>query len=134
MRVRRLSHAPQPGTLPGSREQIRQDLAYLSSRSASCGLKNGDSEVSTSRTSRQELIDGLRAVAAFYEEHPQAYDDGMTLTLSMYVSGCAADHTLATMASALGTCDRSRSEEYRSVAKKFSSRVRLEFFRRASRK
>lgn len=93
-------------------------------------LRTDDREVNIHKRARQELIDGLRAVAAFYEENPHAHDDGMTVVLSMYVPGQAAGRILAMMESALGICTKNRTREYCSVAKSFSSRVKLEFFTR----
>ena len=43
---------------------------------------------------RRHFIAGLRAVAEFYEQNPDAYYDGMPITLNMYVWGAAARQTL----------------------------------------
>jgi hypothetical protein len=39
---------------------------------------------------RRHFIEGLRAVADFYEQNVDAYYDGMHITLNMYVWGGAA--------------------------------------------
>src|ERR1700751_4564164 len=55
---------------------------------------------------RREFIEGLRAVARFYEENPGAWYDGMHLTLNMYVWGRTARKTLAETARAFGQCNK----------------------------
>ena len=48
---------------------------------------------------RRLFIEGLRAVATFYEQNADAYYDGMHITLIMYG---AARHTLYEMARVFG--------------------------------
>lgn len=86
--------------------------------------------MSKRQSARQQLIEGLRAVAEFYESYPQAYDDGMMLVLSMYVSGHGANNTLAAMSSLLGECEQSYDQGFIAVSKIFSPRVKLEIFSR----
>ena len=56
---------------------------------------------------RRQFIEGLRAVASFYEQNPDAYYDGMHLTLNMYVWGGAARQTLARRPGHLANATRS---------------------------
>ena len=56
---------------------------------------------------RRHFIAGLRAVAEFYEQNPDAYYDGMPITLSMYAWGGAARQTLRRMALAWPHATRS---------------------------
>ena len=51
---------------------------------------------------RQQFIAGLRAVAQFYEDNPDAWYDGIHLTLNMYIWGRKAREILARTVKALG--------------------------------
>ena len=55
---------------------------------------------------RRHFIDGLMAVGRFYEENPEAYYDGMKVTLCMYVEGRNARRALADTARAFGECEK----------------------------
>ena len=55
----------------------------------------GGKSLNSDQRCRPHFIEGLRAVANFYEENPEAYYDGMHITLNMYVWGGAARQTLA---------------------------------------
>ncbi len=46
--------------------------------------------MNSDQTPAPHFIAGLRAVAEFYEQNPDAYYDGMHITLNMYVWGGAA--------------------------------------------
>ena len=67
----------------------------------------GEDPMSNDQHRRRQFIEGLRAVAQFYEENPGAWYDGMHLTLNMYVWGRAARKTLSETARALATVTRS---------------------------
>ena len=56
---------------------------------------------------RRQFIEGLRAVAQFYEENPGAWYDGMHLTLNMYVWGRARAEPLPKRPGLLVTATRS---------------------------
>ncbi len=73
----------------------------------------------------------MRAVAGFYECNPDAYYDGATLSLSMYVGGRPASETLVAMAEVFGGCEQMRWQNYMAIAKNFSQNVRVEVFARA---
>jgi len=77
---------------------------------------------------RQQFIAGLHAVATFYETHPEAYYDGMHLSLNMYVWGSAARKTLITMAKAFGLCTKTYDDKNVTVARRFSEQVTLAVF------
>jgi hypothetical protein len=87
--------------------------------------------VKKSEEARRQFIRGLRAVAGFYECNPDAYYDGMAVSLNMYVGGPAAGETLAVMADVFGECEQMRWQNHISVAKNFSQSVRVEVFARA---
>ncbi len=80
---------------------------------------------------RRHFIRGLRAVARFYECNPDAYYDGMAVSLNMYVGGRAASETLAAMADVFGKCEQMRWQNHAAIAKNFSQNVRVEIFARA---
>jgi hypothetical protein len=77
---------------------------------------------------RLDFIAGLCAVAAFYEENPDAYYDGMHLTLNMYVWGDAARRTLAETARAFGKCDKIYDDNNVIVSRRFSDKVAVAVF------
>jgi len=77
---------------------------------------------------RRHFIEGLQAVAKFYEENPDAYYDGMHLTLNMYVWGGAARKTLAEMARAFGQCDKIYDDKIVAVSRQFSEKVTVSVF------
>jgi hypothetical protein len=68
---------------------------------------------------RRHFIEGLRAIAKFYEETPEAYYDGMHITLNMYVWGGAARQTLAQTARAVGQCNKVYDESNVTVSRPF---------------
>jgi hypothetical protein len=82
------------------------------------------------RCELQQLIDGLRAVASFYETHPAAYYDGMPLVLSMYVGSRNARRVLALLETTFGQCEKSCRQDYLVVSKSFGPKVKLEIFTR----
>jgi len=77
---------------------------------------------------RRHFIEGLHAVAKFYDENPDAYYDGMHLTLNMYVWGGAARKTLAETARAFGQCDKVYDEKNVTVSRQFSEKVTVSVF------
>jgi hypothetical protein len=77
---------------------------------------------------RRHFIEGLRAVAKFYEQNPDAYYDGMHLTLNMYVWGSAARKTLAATARAFGQCDKIYDDNNVTVSRHFSEQVTVSVF------
>jgi len=77
---------------------------------------------------RRNFIAGLRAVAAFYETHPEACYDGMHLTLNMYVFGRDARRTLAATARAFGQCTKLYDETNLTISKPFGEQVTLAVF------
>jgi hypothetical protein len=77
---------------------------------------------------RRQFIEGLRAVAQFYETNPDAWYDGMHLTLNMYVWGRAARKALADTARALGQCNKVYDDTNITVARQFSEQVTLAVF------
>jgi len=77
---------------------------------------------------RRHFIEGLRAVATFYEQHPDAYYDGIPITLNMYVWGNAARQTLAAMARAFGRCSKVYDDRNVTVARQFSEQITLAVF------
>jgi hypothetical protein len=77
---------------------------------------------------RQQFIDGLRAVAHFYEQDPAAYYDGRHITLNMYVWGSDAPTTLARAAGAFGHCNKLYDENNVTVSRQFSPQVTLAVF------
>jgi hypothetical protein len=77
---------------------------------------------------RRHFIEGLRAIAKFYEETPEAYYDGMHLTLNMYVWGGAARQTLAKTAKAFGQCNKVYDDSNVTVSRQFSEQVSVAVF------
>lgn len=77
---------------------------------------------------RRQFIEGLRAVAQFYEENPAAWYDGMHLTLNMYVWGRAARKTLAETAKAFGQCNKVYDDNNITVSRQFSEQVTVAVF------
>jgi hypothetical protein len=77
---------------------------------------------------RREFIEGLRAVAQFYEENPGAWYDGMHLTLNMYVWGRAARKTLTETARAFGRCNKIYDDNNITVSRQFSEQVTVAVF------
>jgi hypothetical protein len=77
---------------------------------------------------RRQFIEGLRAVAQFYEENPGAWYDGIHLTLNMYIWGREARETLARTVRAFGQCNKSYDDVNITVSRKFSGQVTLSVF------
>jgi hypothetical protein len=77
---------------------------------------------------RRQFIEGLQAVAKFYAENPDAYYDGMHLTLNMYAWGGAARKTLAEAARAFGQCDKIYDDNNVTVSRQFSDKVTVAVF------
>jgi hypothetical protein len=79
-------------------------------------------------TRRRQFIEGLQAVAKFYEENPAAYYDGMHLTLNMYVAGSAARQTLARAARGFGQCKKVYDDTNITISRPFSKQVTVAVF------
>lgn len=77
---------------------------------------------------RRQFIEGLRAVAKFYEENPGAWYDGMHLTLNMYVWGRAARKALIETARLFGRCNKTYDENNITVSRQFSEQVTVAVF------
>lgn len=77
---------------------------------------------------RQEFINGLRAVADFYENNPAAHFDGMQLSISMYAWEEDAKSAIAATAKAMGKCEKEYDENNFTVRKNFSEIVSLGVF------
>jgi hypothetical protein len=77
---------------------------------------------------RLHFVQGLRAVATFYEENPNAWYDGMHLTLNMFVWGRAARKTLAETAKAFGQCNKIYDDTNITVSRQFSEQVTVAVF------
>jgi hypothetical protein len=77
---------------------------------------------------RLHFIQGLRAVATFYEENPNAWYDGMHLTLNMFVWGRAARKTLVDTAKAFGQCTKAYDDTNITVSRQFSEQVTVAVF------
>jgi hypothetical protein len=77
---------------------------------------------------RRQFIEGLRAVAKFYEENPGASYDGMHLTLNMYVWGRTARKALIETARLFGHCNKIYDENNMTVSRQFSEQVTLAVF------
>jgi hypothetical protein len=77
---------------------------------------------------RRQFIEGLRAVAQFYEENPGAWYDGIHLTLNMYIWGRAARQILANTVRAFGQCTKSYDGANITVSRKFGDQVTLSVF------
>ena len=84
--------------------------------------------MSSEQRRRREFIEGLRAVAQFYEEYPGAWCDGMHLTLNMYVWGRAARKTLTETARAFGRCNKIYDDHNITVSRQFSEQVTVAVF------
>jgi hypothetical protein len=84
--------------------------------------------LSSEQRRRREFIEGLRAVAQFYEENPGAWYDGMHLTLNMYVWGRAARKTLTETARAFGRCNKVYDDNNITVSRQFSEQVTVAVF------
>jgi hypothetical protein len=82
----------------------------------------------TEQIRRRQFIEGLRAVAAFYETHPEACYDGMHLTLNMYVWGRAARKVLIETAKAFGQCRKEYDESNVTISRQFGDQVTLAVF------
>jgi hypothetical protein len=77
---------------------------------------------------RRHFIEGLRAVANFYEENPNAWYDGMHLTLNMFVWGRAARKALAETARAFGQCNKVYDDTNITLSRQFSEQVTVAVF------
>jgi hypothetical protein len=77
---------------------------------------------------RRHFIQGLRAVADFYEQNVDAYYDGMQITLNMYVWGASARRTLREMARAFGQCNKVYDDRNVTVSRKFSEQITVAVF------
>jgi hypothetical protein len=77
---------------------------------------------------RLHFIQGLRAVATFYEENPSAWYDGMHLTLNMFAWGRAARKTLVDTARAFGQCNKVYDDTNITVSRQFSEQVTVAVF------
>jgi hypothetical protein len=84
--------------------------------------------LSSEQRRRRQFIEGLRAVAQFYEENPGAWYDGMHLTLNMYVWGRAARKTLTETARAFGRCNKVYDDNNITVSRQFSEQVTVAVF------
>jgi hypothetical protein len=77
---------------------------------------------------RRQFIEGLRAVAKFYEENPGASYDGMHLTLNMYVWGRTARKALIETARLFGHCNKIYDENNITVSRQFNEQVTVAVF------
>jgi hypothetical protein len=77
---------------------------------------------------RRQFIEGLRAVAQFYEEHPEAWYDGIHLTLNMYLWGRKTREILVRTARCFGQCTKHYDDTNMTISKKFSDQVTLSVF------
>ena len=84
--------------------------------------------MSNEQLRRQQFIDGLRAVAEFYQQNPGAWYDGMHLTLNMYVWGRAARKALIQTARLFGHCNKIYDEHNITVSRQFSEQVTVAVF------
>jgi hypothetical protein len=84
--------------------------------------------LTTEQHRRRQFIEGLRAVAKFYEENPGAWYDGMHLTLNMYAWGRVARKALVETARAFGRCDKTYDEDNITVSRQFSEQVTVAVF------
>jgi len=84
--------------------------------------------LSSEQRRRRQFIEGLRAVAQFYEENPGAWYDGMHLTLNMYVWGRAARKILTETARAFGRCNKVYDDNNITVSRQFSEQVTVAVF------
>jgi hypothetical protein len=74
------------------------------------------------RRRRRLFIEGLRAVASFYEQNADAYYDGMQITLNMYG---VARHTLCEMARVFGQRNKSYDDRNVTVSRRFNEQITL---------
>jgi hypothetical protein len=77
---------------------------------------------------RRHFIEGLRAVAEFYEQNAEAYYDGMHITLNMYIWGGAARHTLREMARAFVPCKKVYDDHNVTVSRQFNEQITVAVF------
>jgi hypothetical protein len=84
--------------------------------------------MSNEQRRRRQFIEGLRAVAEFYDKNPGAWYDGMHLTLNMYVWGRAARKALIETARLFGRCNKIYDENNVTVSRQFSEQVTLAVF------
>jgi hypothetical protein len=77
---------------------------------------------------RHQFIEGLRAVAQFYEENPGAWYDGIHLTLNMYIWGRKTREILARTVRSFGQCTKLYDDAYITVSRKFGDQVTLSVF------
>jgi hypothetical protein len=84
--------------------------------------------MSAEQQRRRHFIEGLRAVATFYEQNPHAFYDGMQITLNMYVWGNTARQTLGEMARAFGQCSKTYDDRNVTVCKNFSEQISVAVF------
>ena len=84
--------------------------------------------MSNEQLRRRQFIEGLRAVAEFYEKNPGAWYDGMHLTLNMYVWGRAARKALIETSRLFGHCNKIYDENNMTVSRQFSEQVTLAVF------
>lgn len=84
--------------------------------------------MSNEQVRRRQFIEGLRAVADFYEENPTAWYDGMHLTLNMYVWGRAARKALIETARLFGRCNKIYDDHNITVSRQFSEQVTVSVF------
>jgi hypothetical protein len=77
---------------------------------------------------RRQFIAGLRAVAQFYEGNPDAWYDGIHLTLNMYIWGREAREILARNVKAFGSCTKIYDDTNITISRKFSEQVTLSVF------
>ena len=121
MLVRRLPRPAKPGAYQRAGEKIR----------ASRPPAAGENPVNQHERARRQFIHGLRAVVLFYQANPDAFYDGMAVSLSMYAGGRAACEILSAMKLVFGECEQSCGQDHTIIAKKFSDNVKVEFFARA---
>jgi hypothetical protein len=84
--------------------------------------------MSVEQRRRRHFIEGLRAVASFYEQNADAFYDGMHVTFNMYVWGGAARQTLRDTARAFGQCDKVYDDHNVTVSKLFSEQITVAVF------
>ena len=84
--------------------------------------------MSNDQLRRRQFIEGLRAVAEFYEKNPGAWYDGMHLTLNMYVWGHAARKALIETARLFGHCNKIYDEHNVTVSRQFTEQVTVAVF------
>ena len=77
---------------------------------------------------RREFIQGLRAVAKFYEDNPDAFYDGIHLTINMYVAGPTARAVLSRTARIFGNCNKILTDTQVTISQQFSKQVSLAIF------